>query len=231
MLDFSRFQAITFDCYGTLIDWETGILAALRPILATHKQDRTDSAILELYAELEPKAQSGPFKPYRQVLEQVVRGFGEKLGFQPSEGEVQSLPDSLQSWKPFPDTVAGLEKLKTRYKLAIVSNVDDDLFAATALQLKVSFDQVITAQQAQAYKPSAEMFQLAIRKLGLPADRILHAGQSAYHDVVPAKSLGFATVRVYRRGFGATQATASRPDLEVPDIKTLAEYALTGVSP
>ncbi|HKU23204.1 MAG TPA: haloacid dehalogenase type II [Terriglobales bacterium] len=221
MLPFSRFRALTFDCYGTLIDWETGLLGALRPILRAHGSKLRDEQILALYAELEPAAQN-PYRRYRDVLEGVVRGFGKRLAFQASEAEARSLPDSLKNWPPFPDTVAALQKLKTRYQLAIISNTDDDLFVGTAPHLQVKFDQVITAQQARAYKPSLAPFRLALERLGLPREQVLHVGQSVYHDVVPAKSLGLATVLVRRRGFGATRAATEKPDLEVADMESLA---------
>ncbi|HEV2117423.1 MAG TPA: haloacid dehalogenase type II [Terriglobales bacterium] len=224
MLDFSRFRAFTFDCYGTLIDWETGLLGALRPVLRAHGSQFRDEQILALYAELEPAAQS-PYRRYREVLEEVVRGFGKRLGFQVSETEARSLPDSFKDWRPFPDTVAALKKLQTRFRLAIISNTDDDLFAGTAPHLQVKFDEVITAEQAQAYKPSHAPFHLALKRLGLPNEQVLHAGQSVYHDVVPARSLGLATVLVRRRGSGATRLVADKPDLEVPDLQTLAALA------
>lgn len=224
MLDFSRFRALTFDCYGTLIDWEPGLLGALRPVLQAHGCKLRDEQILALYAELEPPAQN-PYRLYREVLEEVVRGFGKRLGFQVSEAEARSLPDSLKNWQPFPDTVAALQQLQARYRLAIISNTDDDLFAGTAPHLQVKFDQVITAEQAGAYKPSLAPFRLALERLGLPTEEVLHVGQSVYHDVVPAKSLGLATVLVRRRGFGATRAAAEKPDLEVPDLESLTAVA------
>lgn len=226
MLDFTRFRAFTFDCYGTLIDWETGLLGALRPVLRAHGSKLRDEQILALYAELEPAAQN-PYRRYRQVLERVVRGFGKRLGFEVSEAEARSLPESLKDWQPFPDTVAVLQKLQTRFRLAIISNTDDDLFAGTAPHLQVKFDQVITAEQAGAYKPSLAPFRLALERLGLPKEQVLHAGQSVYHDVVPARSLGLATVLVRRRGSGATRVVADKPDLEVPDLRTLAARALS----
>lgn len=224
-LDFDRFRALTFDCYGTLIDWESGLLAALRPILRSHGQSLNDRQILDIYSELEPKAQN-PYRRYRQVLEHVVRGFGDRLGFPVSNAEAESLPESLKDWRPFPDTRAALGMLKKKYKLAIISNTDDDLFAATARHLQVKFDEVITAEQAKAYKPSTAPFVLALERLGLPPEQVLHCGQSIYHDVLPAKSLGLATVLVYRRGFGATRPTDGKPDLEVPDLETLASLAV-----
>jgi 2-haloacid dehalogenase len=232
MLDFSRYQAITFDCYGTLVDWETGIFSALRPILAAHKQSVSDAAVLELYGELEASAEAGEFKDYRDVLGSVVAGFGERLGFAPSQAEIRSLAESVANWQPFPDTVTALERLQSRFKLSIISNIDDDLFATTAPKLEVRFDHVITAQQARSYKPSLNNFRIALQRIGLPPDRLLHVGQSIYHDVVPAKSLGIATVWVNRpsprAGVGAVKAAMGVPDLEVRDLASLAEAALGG---
>ena len=234
MLDFTRFQVLTFDCYGTLIDWETGIFGALRPILTAHGRTVTDAELLEFYSELELQAEQREFRPYREVLKSVVRGFGDRLGFVPSESEVRSLPESLANWLPFPDTVAALRKLKSRYQLAITSNVDDDLFAATARRLEVQFDHVITAQQARAYKPSLRVFKLAQERIGVKPDQWLHVAQSVYHDVVPAKSLGVATVWVNRPsprpGAGAAKAASAQPDLEVHSLKALADLALPAKS-
>jgi 2-haloacid dehalogenase len=229
MLDLTRFKVLTFDCYGTMIDWETGIFSALRPILATHGKKITDSALLELYSELEVSAEKGEFLRYRDVLQAVVRGFGERLGFLPTDAEVRWLPESLANWQPFPDTVEALRKLKARYQLAVISNVDDDLFASTAPKLGVAFDQVITAQQARCYKPCIRIFELAEERMSVSREHWLHVGQSIYHDVIPAQSLGIATVWVNRPsprpGAGAAKAAAGKPDLEVPNLQTLAKLA------
>lgn len=227
MLDLTHFKVLTFDCYGTMIDWETGIFSALRPILAAHKKSIADSALLQMYSELEASAEQGEFLRYRDVLQSVVRGFGEHLEFVPTDAEVRSLPDSLANWPPFPDTVEALRKLKSRYQLAVISNVDDDLFAATAPKLGVAFNHVITAQQAGCYKPCIRIFKLAEERMGVTRDQWLHIGQSIYHDVIPAQSLGIATVWVNRPsprpGAGAAKAAAGKPDVEVPNLKTLAE--------
>ena len=229
MLDFRRFRVLTFDCYGTLIDWESGILGALRPLLAAHGKSLPDEKLLELYGELEAEAEAGAYQSYRKVLQSVARGAGRRLGFEASEQETRSLPESLKNWQPFPDTVAALGKLKGRFKLAIISNTDDDLFADTARLLEVPFDGVITAQQAGSYKPSHRNFKLALERIALPPAQVLHCAQSIYHDVIPARALGLATVWVNRRGAkggGATKAARGQPDLVVPDLKTLAELAV-----
>ena len=229
MLDLTRFKILTFDCYGTMIDWETGIFSAFRPILAAHDRRIGDSDLLKLYSELEASAERGEYLRYRDVLQSVVRGFGERLGFSPTDAEVRSLPESLARWQPFPDTVEALRRLKARYQLAVISNVDDDLFPSTAPKLGVSFDHVITAQQAGCYKPCKRIFQLAEDRIGVNREQWLHVGQSIYHDVIPAQSLGVATVWVNRLsprpGAGAAKTAAGNPDLEVPDLRTLAKLA------
>ncbi len=225
-MDFSRFTTISFDCYGTLIDWESGILPGLRAVLASHGQSLPDATILELYGEFEAEAESGPYQSYRDVLQSVVRAFAERLHFEATSAEIRSLDESVRAWPPFPDTVPALRELQKRYKLAVISNTDDDLFAETRKHLDVEFDGVITAEQARSYKPSTNNFQMALRRLELSPDRLLHAAQSRYHDVVPARSLGISTVWVNRKsarpGIGAVRASAGRPDLEVPDLASLA---------
>jgi 2-haloacid dehalogenase len=229
MFDLSRFSVLTFDCYGTMIDWEAGIFSALRPILVAHGKTCSDSALLELYGELEAQAEAGEFLCYRDVLQSVVQGFGGRLGFAPTAAEARSLPESMATWRPFPDTVEALRKLKQRYKLAVISNVDDDLFALTAPKLGVAFDHVITAQQARCYKPCRKIFELARERMGVSIDQWLHVGQSIYHDVIPAQSLGIATVWVNRpsprKGAGATKTASGKPDLELTSLARLAAVA------
>jgi 2-haloacid dehalogenase len=140
------------------------------------------------------------------------------------------LPNSLANWKPFPDTVAALRQLKTRFKLGILSNIDDDLFAASARRLEIEFDWVTTAGQARAYKPSLEIFRLAQKKMGISPEHWLHAGQSIYHDVIPARSLGTATAWVNRPsprpGAGAAKEASATPDVEVHSVAELAQLAI-----
>lgn len=230
MVDFSRFEILTFDCYGTLINWEAGLLPALNRILAAHGKKVDDATILELYGDFEQRAEQPPFCRYREVLESVVRQFGDKYDFTPTAAEAGSLPESLPTWKPWPDTVEALRQLKRRFRLAIVSNVDDDLFAGTRAQLDVDFHEVITAQQAKAYKPSLKMFELALSRIDAPAHRVLHVGQSIYHDVVPAQALGLATVWINRPsarpGVGAVKTADAKPDMTFGSLAELAEAAL-----
>jgi 2-haloacid dehalogenase len=193
-----------------------------------------DATLLKLYGDFEQRSEQPSeqraFRRYREVLESVVRQFAGELAFTPTPEQVRSLPNSLPTWKPWPDTVAALRQLKTRFRLAILSNVDDDLFAQTRPQLEVPFDEVITAQQAQAYKPSLKLFELALSRIHAPAHRVLHVGQSLYHDVIPAQALGLATVWVNRPsarpGVGAVKSAEAKPDLTVTSLSELAAAAV-----
>ncbi len=230
MLDLDGIRALTFDCYGTLINWEAGILSALRPTFTNRGIEVSNDDLLEAYGQIEAQLESGPWKPYRQVLRECVAGLGLRYNFSPTATEMEALPASLAFWPAFPDTVEALRRLKTRYKLAIISNTDDELFAATARNLGVEFDGVITAEQCGSYKPSHQNFLIALERLGLPREQVLHVAQSIYHDVVPTRALGISSVWVNRRkgllGSGATLPAEGRPDLEVTDLKSLADLLL-----
>lgn len=226
-MDFSRFRCLTFDCYGTLIDWESGILAAVKPVLRAHGIQRSDDDLLTLYSELESAAEHGEFKPYRKILREVMRGFGGRLGFEPSETELDALPASVAKWFPFPDSVAALGKLKQRFRLVVISNIDDDLFADSARLLGEPFDFAVTAQQARSYKPSRNNFAVALQRIGLPNGQICHVAQSLFHDIVPARELALSTVWINRRkgrsSSGATPVTQGvKPDAEFADLQSLA---------
>jgi 2-haloacid dehalogenase len=226
LIDFARTQVLTFDCYGTLIDWEAGILSAIRPVFRAHSVEVSDGSVLELYGSLESSAESGAYRPYREILREVMVGMGKTFEFEPTPIELDALANSVGDWPAFADTPTALEALKKRFKLGIISNIDDDLFAASNRHLGVTFDWVITAQQAHSYKPSTHNFRIALDRIGLPQEQVVHVAQSLFHDHVPAKSLGLTTVWVNRRagksGPGATPPANAQPDLEVPDLQTLA---------
>lgn len=229
MIDFSRFEVLTFDCYGTLIDWESGILDAVKPVFARHGVGAADDAILETYAALEAKHEEGDYLRYRMVLRLVMTEMSLRFKFDAAPHELDCLARSIEDWEPFPDTVGALGRLAKKYKLAVISNVDDALFAMTARRLGIRFDWVTTAEQVRAYKPTPAIFEEALRRIGRPRDRVLHVAQSVYHDILPARSLGLAAVWVNRRlgraGPGATPPAAAAPDVEVPDLVTLANRA------
>lgn len=228
-LDFDRFDALTFDCYGTLIDWETGILAGLRTILEPRGVTVDDEALLEAFARHEAALEAGPYRRYRDVLAGAARGVSAELAVEPSDAEVDRFADTVGDWPAFPDTPAALARLAGRYRLGVITNCDDDLFAASNRRLGVTFDWIVTAEQARSYKPDPHNFELALARIGLPRERILHVAQSLYHDHVPARRLGLATAWIDRRrdkpGFGATPPAEATPDLVAPDMATFAALA------
>jgi len=217
--DPARITALTFDCYGTLIDWEAGAIEALRPLLARHGAAPPDDEIIAIFQTLDAALCEPPYKPYKAVLAGVVEGFARHFGFaiQPADRDI--LASSIPSWRPFPDTIEALRALGSRYRLAIVSNIDDDLFAATARQLAVPFDAVVTAEQSRCYKPRPAIFEDALRRLAEPPGAVAHVAEGV-GEIAPARRLGCATVWVRRNGRSARLLTEA-PDLEVPDLQTL----------
>jgi len=224
-MDFSSVELITFDCYGTLIDWETGILAALRSLFPDHARI-SDEKFLAMYGEIEAQLEAGPYLSYRTVLSRTAEEMGHRLGVKLSAEDCRQFAESLKRWPPFSDSVESLQALAKRYRLGIISNTDDDLFAASQKLLQTEFALIVTAQQVQCYKPSVVNFYEAIKRSGIPKQKILHAGQSLYHDIAPANILGLRNVWVNRRfgkqGPGATVAGDAKPGFEVPSLAELA---------
>ena len=219
-----RIEIITFDCYGTLIDWETGILNALRQTVGLKPAE--EAYALDLYSRLEPEIQSGGYKRYRDVLRDVMVRMALEFGRTIVPGQEDALAYSIRNWLPFPDTVPALRRLKTKCKLGVISNIDDDLFLQTQQLLQVPFDLIVTAQQAGAYKPSPKNFEMAEREGKLDRKTWLHAAESLYHDVAPTRELGIANVWVNRRqgkASAATRVSDVKPDLEVPSLAALAD--------
>jgi 2-haloacid dehalogenase len=229
-IDFGRFDVLTFDCYGTLIDWEAGILAGLRGILAPLGIDAGDDDLLERYARAEAGVEAGGYLRYREVLARSAELVGRELGVQPDPAALAAFGGSVGAWPAFPDSADALARLHERFRLAVITNCDDDLFAASNARLGVTFDHVVTAQQVGAYKPSTRNFEVAFERIGVPRGRILHVAQSLFHDHVPAKGLGMTTAWIDRRhdrpGSGATPPAEARPDLTVPSMAAFAEIAL-----
>ncbi len=185
----------------------------------------TEGGILNLYSEFEPLQQQPPYRSYREVLAGVVGEFAARFDFAISHEEADGLAESIGDWQAFPDTAGALQGLQSRYKLAVLSNIDDDLFALTAPKLGVDLDLVVTAQQVGSYKPSLTNFEKLLQELPVEKSRLLHVAESLYHDVVPAHSLGIATAWVNRRQnkpAAATRLVAAQPDLGVPTVGALA---------
>ena len=227
-------KVLTFDCYGTLVDWESGILAALQPWLLCHQVMVTNDALLEVYAELEPAVESAtPRLAYRDVLREVHNRLAARFGIEPDEAEAERFADSVRDWPVFPDTPPALRRLADGHRLMIVSNVDQRSFEGSARLLGVAFDAVVTAESVGAYKPDLRMFERAQQvasEWGLGRDDMLHVAQSLYHDHVPAARIGLRSVWINRRAGRAGSGATAPPDGEVcpvaefPDMATFAEW-------
>lgn len=219
MLDFNRFTTLTFDCYGTLINWDRGAAFALRSVLSGHGIDAGEAEVIELFHRIQSRERARGYRPYAEILADTVVGIASHFGCALEPGEMHALSESVAAWRPFPDTVRALRAFKTRYRIGVISNIDDDLFAGTAEHLQVPFDAVVTAEQARCYKPGERIFELTLERLGCTAAEVLHVGQWVEGDVIPAKRLGMGTVWV-RRSARAAQS-AGEADVQVPDLDAL----------
>jgi 2-haloalkanoic acid dehalogenase type II len=216
----TEFDIVTFDCYGTLIDWRRGIVDAFRSAAAADGITIDADQLLDAYHFIEPKVQQERYRSYREVLTETAARVGHSLGWPIAYERAGFLADSLPSWPPFADTNAALEKLVAAgYRLAILSNIDDDLIAGTRRHFTVDFDFVITAQQLRSYKPGLAHFLAARERIGHA--RWLHAAQSDYHDIVPANSLGIPNAWINR--LGETPLPEGKPTYEFPDMASFAE--------
>jgi 2-haloalkanoic acid dehalogenase type II len=216
----SDFDLITFDCYGTLIDWEGGIVAAFQSEAARDGRALDAGEIISAYMAEEPAVEAGRYSSYRAVLADTASRAASRLGWAITAERAAFLARSLPGWRPFPDTNAALERLSRRFSLGILSNTDDDLLALTRRHFTVDFDLIVTAQQVKSYKPALAHFQEAAARTR--GERQLHAAQSYFHDVVPASKLGIPVVWVNRKGETAP-AAGPRPTGEVKDLAALAD--------
>jgi 2-haloacid dehalogenase/putative hydrolase of the HAD superfamily len=214
-----RFDVVTFDCYGTLVDWEEGIGSAFAREAAEDGIVLDPARVLAAYHELEPEIEAAGYQAYRDVLEATAVRVAQRLGWPLAAARARFLPESLPRWKPFPDTNDALDRLvASGHRLGILSNVDDDLLAATRRHFPVSFDVVVTAQQVRSYKPAPGHFQEARRRIG--GASWLHAAQSFFHDVVPARALGIPVAWINRKKESARGG--ARPDFELANLEELA---------
>jgi 2-haloacid dehalogenase len=224
---YQDFDVLTFDCYGTLINWEAGIADAVRLQLGDAASAHSDEDLIAAFAAVEHEAEV-PYKSYREVLALSLRGMGERLGFDVSDAQAAGFGSSVGQWPAFPDSGEALRRLQERFKLAVITNCDDDLFAQSERRLGVSFDYVVTAQQAGNYKPDHAGFLLAFERIEEPRERILHVAQSLFHDHVPAKALGMTSVWIDRRqgrGGGASIDVEAQPDATFPGMQAFADDA------
>jgi len=216
---FTGIEALTFDCYGTLIDWERGIVEALAPWLARTGGPVDRDLLLERYAVAESAEEHAhPGRLYLRILDGVIRRIGAELGREVTDEEAGRFAASVPDWPAFEDTPAALAYLKQYFQLAILSNIDHASFAGSRVRLGVDFDLVVTAEDVGAYKPEPAGFERLVAdlgRLGVGRDAILHVAQSLHHDIEPATALGLGCVWVDRRhdqaGGGATPAPEGEP--------------------
>jgi 2-haloalkanoic acid dehalogenase type II len=227
------FDALSFDCYGTLIDWETGIAAVLRPWAATHGVPLSDEELLTAYSTHEAEAESAhPTDLYPRILARSFKSLGAALGVPVSDEDAARLGGSVPEWPAFPDSAEALASLAARYQLIILSNVDRTSFARSNRRLGVTFTSILTAEDIGSYKPSARNFDALVReraRLGIPDGGLLHVAQSLFHDHLPAKAAGLPTVWIDRRhakpGWGATPEPPApvTPDWTFPSMAAFAD--------
>jgi len=213
------YDVITFDCYGTLVDWEGGITRAFAEAAADDGVELDPQAVLAAHAEIEPRVQAAGYQSYREVLRQTAQGIAERQGWFISDERAGFLADSLPNWEPFGDTNPALQRLaEAGYALGILSNIDDDLLSGTLRRLSAPFALLVTAERLRSYKPAHAHFVEARRQLG--ERRWLHAAQSHFHDVVPARELKVPVAWINRKA-----EVAPEDALPDRDLRTMADLA------
>jgi 2-haloacid dehalogenase len=236
MSDFDRFTAMSFDCYGTLIDWETGITNAMRPWATSSGLDLDDQALIAAHGRYETHVQDEmPGALYPVILGETLRRVGSELGAKVTDADAATYGASVKDWPAFPDTAAALKRLSTRFKLIILSNIDRASFAASKPRLGVDFDAIITAEDVGSYKPQRGHFDRLfeeIERLGVAREQLVHVAESLFHDHEPAAVLGLPSVWIHRRhDKGGTGATAT-PSTDVSPtwrFTSMAEFAEAAV--
>ena len=214
-------KTITFDCYGTLVDWRAGIGQSLAELLGQAVAGR-ENELYEAHVRSEAKLEAGPYRSYRDVLAATTRQLAREFSVEIPPDREGLLADRLPDWPLFPDTREALRRLKSRYRLGVLSNIDRDLFSGTCRGLGVNVDFVVTAQDVESYKPAHAHFQRMFADHAR-RDEVLHVAQSLFHDGAPAGELGLSYVWINR--YGDANDTAVQPLATYPDLLSLAEAA------
>ncbi|MCB9477770.1 MAG: HAD-IA family hydrolase [Deltaproteobacteria bacterium] len=233
-IDWSKVEILSFDCFGTLIDWETGITDAVQLMFDYSSLSASNDEILEAYARIESELEAESYRPYAEILRSTMRRLGTDFGYSPDAPTTERLVKSLPRWPAFDDTVPALKAMEQKgCKLAAITNCDNDLFGETIKNLGVGFDFVVTAEDARAYKPDVRVFHLARERFNMTdvdlreAGRWVHVAQSRFHDIAPANKLNLPCVWVDRRhdrdGHGATSPSEAKADLRVESLSELVE--------
>jgi len=217
----STTRLLTFDCYGTLIDWAGGLMRSFRGVFGDSVESRRDE-FFTTYVQIEAAFESPPYRSYRDVVTLTLEELARRLDLPLREADRDALARTLPSWTPFADTNEALNRLKRRFRVGVLSNIDRDLFNATARHFEVEFDFLICAQDVGSYKPALGHFhKLAEQEGGL--DHVLHVAQSLFHDGAPAKQLGLAYAWINR--YNERNATEVKPLAEFADLCSLADLA------
>jgi 2-haloacid dehalogenase len=222
-IDLTKIKLLSFDCYGTLVDWRKSVCDILEPFFNRYQAVYTREEIFQAFLDADRHLESGNFMPYREILAEIVLFMADDLKVSVDPAERYILSEKFSEWKPFPDTVESLKRLGRHYRLAIISNVDDDLFGITNTLLEVEFDYIVTAEQLGSYKPSENNFISAKQRFGLDIPEILHVAQSIYHDIIPSNKLGWNNVWVNRYNESRPGVARALPDLEVRDLSQLVD--------
>lgn len=221
-------KAITFDCYGTLIDWESEIRRFFAQRLAEkHIQGIDARQLQQRWEEIQFYYIQGEYRPYHQVLRDTMRMAFDEFRLPYENADVDAFAASMGRWKPFPDTRDAILALQQFLKVVLITNTDDAIIAETERNLDVRFDAIITAEQARAYKPAHAGFERARKRLGLPVEEIWHAGFGFRYDIVPATELGYTTVWVNRQG--EARPVDVKETFLVGDMRTLV-YVVRGIA-
>jgi len=221
-------KAVTFDCYGTLIDWESAIQQFFAESLDAKGVGYVDPRTLQAeWEETQFRYIQEKYRPYRQVLQDTMKMTFDRFHIPTDKAEVEQFADSMGHWKPFPDTKDAIIELQKHLRVALITNTDDSIIRETERTIGVKFDEIITAEQARAYKPSHKGFLLARERLGLQVSEIWHAGFGFKYDIVPATELGYTTVWVNRQG--SARPVDVKETFLVGDMKTMA-YLIKGIA-
>jgi 2-haloalkanoic acid dehalogenase type II len=219
------FEWVTFDCYGTLIDWEGGITNCLTEIFRQKKTTARVDDVLKVREDIDFELAHGEYKPYKEILQISLREAFKQFKIPYEDADGIRLVDSVPTWQPFPETRSSLERLAKNSKLAIISNIDRDIIEKTKARIGVAFSLTVTAEEARAYKPNIKPFEVAIRKLGCSPMNVLHVSSGFRYDIPPAHRIGFKTAWVNRK---LEKAPAGlKADYEFKDLTELAEFVET----
>lgn len=230
-MQLTDFDTLTFDCYGTLINWETGIFDGLRPLIERAGPQLTSDQVLEAHARHESSQQRyTPHLRYQELLAIVYKRLAEEWRVPATLADCIAYGKSIRNWPAFDDSAAALQYLRQYYKLVILSNVDNESFTHSNAKLQVEFDAIITAEDVGSYKPSPRNFEYMLEKLGergVAKAKILHTAESLFHDHKPANDFGLASCWIHRRhakqGFGATMDPGSQPRFDFR-FNSMAEF-------